>query len=568
MLSFFRISMGASPIIPDNNISGALQKEFERQLPKFNALPEPVAPSPIEKVQEEPQGQVTVLVKGFRFEGAHLISDEQLQSELQPWVGQKVSLKELQKAADQIAEMYRKQHLLVQTSIPPQDLQQEDAIILVQIVEAKLGAIRIDLDQKSRIKQDIIKDYILFDTKLGDYFYTNRIERSLYLLNELPGVAIESEIEPGDNDGEVALRLKFGDKPFVSGYGTLSNHGGPSTGSLQGLVNLNINNPTGYGDQVNLTTITSLGSQYGQVGYSMPLGASGLKGGMTLSSLYYSTIGDFAGSQGSSTNWGINLSYPMLRTQATNANLSFAYLNKSNFNYNLTTASLVSDYVINEYTFGISGNHYDSLWIGGVTNASINFVSGNFSTLPDSAGLTYGQFTAPTFTKLTFSVTRNEQIIPDKMILNLNINGQLASGNLDGVERFYLGGANGVRAYPTSQGSGDQGAMLNLDLQYQFPGNVLAYVFYDIGFVNQYKDINTFNTLAANTNAGNRYSLSGFGMGAKYSIYGVNLNGLIALQLGDNPLFRFDSSSKSYVAQNNDGTTKNIYFWLQANYPF
>lgn len=560
--------MGASPIIPDNNISGALQKEFERQLPKFNALPEPVAPSPIEKIQEEPEGQVTVVVKGFRFEGANLISDEQLQSELQPWVGQKVSLKELQKAADQIAEMYRKQHLLVQTNIPPQDLQQEDAIILIKILEAKLGAIRIDPDQKSRIKQDLIKNYILFDSQLGEYFYTNRIERSLYLLNELPGVAIESEIEPGDNDGEVALRLKFGDKPLISGYGTLSNHGGPSTGSLQGLVNLNINNPTGYGDQVTLTTITSLGSQYGQLGYSIPLGASGLRAGMTLNSLYYSTIGDFAGSQGSSTNWGVNLNYPMLRTQSTNANLSFAYLNKSNFNYNLTTASLVSDYVINEYTFGISGNHYDSLWIGGVTNASINFVSGNFSTLPDSAGLTYGQFTAPTFTKLTFSVTRNQQIIPDKMILNLNFNGQVASGNLDGVERFYLGGANGVRAYPTSQGSGDQGAMLNLDLQYQFPGNVLGYVFYDIGVVNQYKDINTFNTLAANTNAGNRYSLSGFGVGAKYSIYGVNLNGLIALQLGENPLYRFDSSSKSYVPQNNDGTTKNLYFWLQANYPF
>jgi hypothetical protein len=57
-------------------------------------------------------------------------------------------------------------------------------------------------------------------------------------------------------------------------------------------------------------------------------------------------------------------------------------------------------------------------------------------------------------------------------------------------------------------------------------------------------------------------------VGAKYSLYGINLNGLIALQLGENPLYRFDSSSKSYVPQNNDGMTKNIYFWLQANYPF
>jgi hemolysin activation/secretion protein len=571
LLIFPNVLFAASPLQPNGDLGGILQQQFEKQLPKFNLLPEPVPSSLSEKPIEESKDEVLVLIKGFRFEGVSLISEEEIQQGLKPWIGQKSTLKDLQKAADQIAELYHGRHFLVQTTIPPQEINPEEGVILIQVLEAKLGAIRIESNENARFdsrKSGIANKYFTYGNKLGEYVNTEQIERTIYLINELPGVAVATEIEPGDKDGEVALKVRLADKALFNGSVGLTNYGNSSTGLYQMLGSLSINNPGGFGDQITLNTVSSAGSEYGQLGYSMPIGVSGLRGGLTLSSMYYATLGNFVGSQGSANTWGFNLNYPLLRTQATNANLSFAYQNKTNTNNNLTTGSLVSDYLINEYTFGFSGNHYDYYWGGGVTNLSLNVISGDFTILPDALGSSYGIYTAPTFSKLTYALTRNQQIIPDKMILNVNVSGQFASGNLDAIERFYLGGPNGLRAYPSSQGSGDQGIMLNLDFQYQFPGNILGYVFYDIGMVQQYKEINTYNALGNNFNAGNLYSLSGFGVGIKYNSFGVNLNGAVAYQLGNNPLFRYDNLAQNYQPQNNDGTSNHLYFWLQANYPF
>ena len=47
--------------------------------------------------------------------------------------------------------------------------------------------------------------------------------------------------------------------------------------------------------------------------------------------------------------------------------------------------------------------------------------------------------------------------------------GQMASKNLDSSERFYLGGAQGVRAYPQGEASGDQGILGTAELRYHTP---------------------------------------------------------------------------------------------------
>jgi hemolysin activation/secretion protein len=560
--------LAAPPLIPESNLGGVLQKGLEKQIPNMNALPTPGPEQSTETPSTDKNAEQTVELKGFKFEGINLLPEEEVKASVNSWIGKKVTLKDIQKAADDVAEFYRKRNFLVQTNIPPQDIDKDNAIILMQVLEAKLGDVLVELDENTRFDQNLLKNYILYQNPIGENLRTDQVEKSLYLLNELPGIAVASEIQPGSKDGEVALKIKGADKSLVSGYVGLSNYGNASTGNIQGLANLNINDPLGYGDQLALNAIVSQGSEYGQLNYVIPVGYSGLKLGFTLSSLYYSTINDFSGSQGAATNWGVNLSYPLLRKQEANANITFAYLRKLNNNSNLTTGTLVSDYVVNEYTFGFNGNYFDSLLGGGVSTASINLVSGNFTNQPDAIALSYGQYTAPTFTKMVYNLTRNQQVIADKMILNINVSGQIASGNLDAIERFYLGGPNGVRAYPSSQGSGDQGAMLNVDLQYQFPNSILGYVFYDLGWVDQYKDIYTYNILGTYTNAGNKYSLSGMGVGAKYSLYGVNLNGLMAFQLGENPLYRYDANNQIYLQQNNDGTKNRIYFWLQANYPF
>jgi hemolysin activation/secretion protein len=86
------------------------------------------------------------------------------------------------------------------------------------------------------------------------------------------------------------------------------------------------------------------------------------------------------------------------------------------------------------------------------------------------------------FTKLRYALSRQQALTPDLSLYAL-LSGQLASKNLDSAEKFYLGGANGVRAYPSNEGGGSEGTMLNLELRWRAMNNLVVTGFYDWGSV-------------------------------------------------------------------------------------
>lgn len=69
------------------------------------------------------------------------------------------------------------------------------------------------------------------------------------------------------------------------------------------------------------------------------------------------------------------------------------------------------------------------------------------------------------------------------------LRGQWASRNLDGQNRFNLGGANGVRAYTSVDGVGDDALLMTLELNKRLPGNMTVGAFYDAGVVRPAKKV-------------------------------------------------------------------------------
>lgn len=82
----------------------------------------------------------------------------------------------------------------------------------------------------------------------------------------------------------------------------------------------------------------------------------------------------------------------------------------------------------------------------------------------------------------------------------------MANRDLDGSERFYLGGINSVRAYPASETSGDAGYSATLEIRRAtgIEGLEVA-TFIDTGRVRLAKSANQYE------------SLSGWGLGLRYS---------------------------------------------------
>jgi hemolysin activation/secretion protein len=550
--------------------AGALQQNLQRQIPSTSPLNLPTPTAPRAAPEARPD-QATLVVKRFDLQGVQLLSPDIVQSTLQPWRDRPVTFDDLQRACEAVEALYRKRGYIVQAILPQQKI--ADGILIIQVIEAKLGAVIVDeAGQGIRFGKDRTRNYVLSANQIGKPLDTQAIARSVIILNEVPGVSVTSALEAGANEGETNLRVNLTETGLFTARVEANNYGSRSTGSAQASVSAGLNNPLRFGDQLSANGIYSEGSQFTQASYNFPVAANGLRTGVSANYLGYKNIGDYAlnGGYGSASVLSANAAYPWLRSEGANVNLTAQFDNKTYLNKNILTDAVISNYQINSLNLGVSGNVYDGLFAGGVTNASLNLVLGQISVLGASP-TNFGQFqdetgklsriTPSSYQKLTFSVNRVQTIVPERTRLLLNFSGQLASANLNSAEQFYLGGPYAVRAYPVAQGGGSQGALGSIELQHALYSGLMGVAFFDAGLVQQF--VNPYYNWQGQTNANNVYSLMGTGVGFRYGYQSVTLAALVAWKVGNNPLY-----SQAGIPVNTDNTNTNPRGWLTASYQF
>jgi hemolysin activation/secretion protein len=141
-----------------------------------------------------------------------------------------------------------------------------------------------------------------------------------------------------------------------------------------------------------------------------------------------------------------------------------------------------------------------------------------------------GGRTAGGFGKITIDLDRVQSFTPNLKV-SLSLSGQLANKNLDSSEDFFLGGANGVRAYPRGEGAGDEGVKLTTELMWRVPkwsrqnyGFSLVN-FYDFGWVRINRD--------PYDDAVNQRSLAGCGLGTIWAWKNCSFRWDYAFKLGN-----------------------------------
>ena len=154
---------------------------------------------------------------------------------------------------------------------------------------------------------------------------------------------------------------------------------------------------------------------------------------------------------------------------------------------------------------------------GGLNSFSYTYTEGNAMILTplalavDQVAGT-GRFTNGRFARHNYEFRRLQKITDNASLL-LGLQGQLASTNLMSAEKFSLGGASGVRAYPAGEALGDTGYLFQAEFRYNLPGvkfaggGVSLTGFWDQGWVRLNQD-------ALPTDTANERHLSGYGIGA------------------------------------------------------
>ena len=105
--------------------------------------------------------------------------------------------------------------------------------------------------------------------------------------------------------------------------------------------------------------------------------------------------------------------------------------------------------------------------------------------------------------------------------MSVSLNGQQAGKNLDSSEKFSLGGPTSVRAYPSGEGSGDEGYRGTLELRHTMMPKVQGVLFYDFGSVK-------INKTPFGAAGNNHKALSGAGFGVNAGVGQVQIKASLA----------------------------------------
>lgn len=474
------LSAQAASVVPD---AGQTSRELQRQ----PDLSPPKAFAPL-RVGSEGAAQVPaddgmrIDVRALRIVGNTLFASSELDALVADLIGGKHGFADLEAGAARITAYYRERgYVVAHAYLPAQDV--ADGVIEIRVLEGKIGEHR--LTNQSRLSDAQVAGY-LSDVKPGAALQARPVDRALLLLTDTPGVGgARATLQPGASVGTSDLVVELDPATPYAGNVEVDNYGSRHTGEYRLGPSLALNSPLGIGDQLTLRALTSNEDlSYARLAYQLLVGGSGLKVGGAYSDTRYRLGKEFARlrAHGIARSTSVYATYPFVRSQPSNLYGTVTWEHKDLVDLTDVPVSLV-DKQVRLYNFGLTGNHRDGLAGGGYTSFDAALIVGRLDM--DAASLATDAVSARSagnFVRFTYTLSRL-QSLTDADTLSLNVSGQWAGKNLNSSEKFGLGGANGVRAYPQGEGNGDEGWLANLEVRHSVMANLQAVAFYDIGAV-------------------------------------------------------------------------------------
>jgi hemolysin activation/secretion protein len=467
--------------------------EPSRQIP---ALPAPggapivVPPAPPAAPFDR---SVAVTPAGFRIQGNTLVSEAELQQAVAPFVNRRTDMAGLLEAAAAVRKVYRDRgYILTEAYLPQQQFAASGGTVAIQVLEARIGKVSSRVEGQGP-SPALVQAIVHANLRSGDAVTEAGLERPILLLRDLRGFDATAEVLPGANPGEadIVVMVKPAGKPYGALLGA-DNHGPRPAGQVRAYAELEGNNLAGHGDILSgrVQLSDDSGNRLYRLGYSAALGGHATRLGIQLARAEYALGRQFAalGATGDAQVIGISATHPFIRTRKQNLIGSVAFERKD-LDDRITTPAFASDRRVDALRFSALGNFVDD-WTGNAfTSYAVSLTHGRLRLDPGSFALDQGVGglrTAGTFQKLNVELQRATWFsVRDRITVGLQ--GQAASKNLTSAEQFSLGGPNGVRGYPVSEGIGDSGVLATVEYRHQFDAiagvPLGAGVFYDWGRV-------------------------------------------------------------------------------------
>lgn len=500
----------------------------------------PKQPSVDIRIQGQPlterdAGGSEVEISQIRFTDTTAFSPEQLLAVLGEDVFEKTyDLAGLQSLANRISEFYRGHgYPFARAILPPQTL--DNGILKITVIEGRYGKVSTSGEPELA---DTVEKFVQ-PLAPGEVIESSELERTLLIAGDLPGLKVVPVMRPGQEygTGNLDIQVKPGNR--FSGRLGVDNHGSRFSGEYRTRADLQANRLLTVGDELSIAALYSSEDTWlGQLSYSLPLGYSGLRGRIGYDHTDYTLGKGFEGYTGTAEVLSAGVSYPLVRSQQSNLNLSATYQHKdlddnADFiGYNKATES-------RSLPLALQFDHRDSLFGGGISYGAATVTPGKLEI--DQTASASSDYS---FTKVNLDIARLQMLTTDLTLFG-RFSGQWSDQrNLDGSESFYLGGPNGVRAFPVGEGSDSRGWLAQLELRYNLGHGLTPYLLFDGG-----------STSNGGIDEGEDRNISGAGLGLRINHGDWNADVVSAWKLDGG-----DAQS--------DGRQRDPRFWFSVGYQF
>ncbi|QOG11712.1 ShlB/FhaC/HecB family hemolysin secretion/activation protein [Arcobacter sp. FWKO B] len=473
-LSFITASsLLAQPTITDIEKSISTPKEVETKAPSLVEVggKEKYAP-----VMADDESGKTIEVKDFSIEGNTQIKDDVLKKLLSEYVGKPLTFSQLQETASLITKYYReKGYFVARAYIPIQDIKSSNGIVKIAVIEGNYGEFK--LTNNSKVKDSIVQAMFDDAKTRGNIVSTNTLERSMLIINDTPGVMVtQADVRPGKEVGTSDFIVTTEPSAPYSGYIVADNYGSKYTSVYRTMAGGSINNPFKIGDKLTLSGLYGMNSNLDnyKASYSFPILPNGLRGEIAYSETNYKLEKKYVTNQdikGDSQTLEATLSYPIIRTRVQSLYTTFTYTSKDMKDTN--DGVQTNKKTLESFNLGL--NYTKSALLANLDtqyNASINLISGKLNIKDATAKTqdTSGAKTNGSYEKLALTLA-NTTILHPKISLETSLTYQQAlnNKNLDGSEDMSIGGSNGVRVYPDSEESAENGYIIRAESFYTLP---------------------------------------------------------------------------------------------------
>lgn len=454
------------------------------------AAPKPPADSkvpkigqPVEVAAEKDTGP-KVVVSAVAITGNTVFATKALEALVQDQLGQSHSIVGMRGIARRIGEYYRSNgYPFARALIPAQDFKAGTLSILV--VEGKYGKI------EATGEKEIAAGARPFLSSLtsGSVIEAKQLEHVLLILDDVPGIAVVPTVSPGQTAGTGDLTVKTVLEEPTGGDVGVDNHGSRYTGEYRAHLSWFRNTGLTFGDRLALNALVTDESMWlGSVDYELPVDGSGLRAHVGYSHTSYELGKDFAslGASGLAKIWSAKLSYPLYRSQMFNLQAAAGFQHKTLQDDFLALATR-EDRFSQVFPVSLRFDQRDGFLGGAITYGQLTATFGrmHLDDALDAVDAITAQ-RAGAFAKLNLDAARIQKLGAG-FSAYLRGSFQWTNSNLDSSERFGLGGAEGVRAYPLGEGMGDQGWLGQAEIRYE-GGKFAPFVFFDAGSTDLNRD--------------------------------------------------------------------------------